>query len=193
MRLLLLIGISSALVLPASASEKMTVSQLEGILAQHAAHLPQTAKMVKPGAPEEIGEISDGDLLQQLDQDDELLPKVAGIELTERLSTLTMYRFVSRRTRATGTRTAGGSLRLIEAASGRTDPSPAAGCSSATEDAPRVAFLRAARVITLAEFHGNANDNSIRRFPDGHEIFPGNSRSSRSSSSWIRTAKDHFP
>ncbi|WP_348262504.1 hypothetical protein P8935_22240 [Telmatobacter sp. DSM 110680] len=96
MRLLLLIGISSALVLPASASEKMTVSQLEGILAQHAAHLPQTAKMVKQGAPEEIGEISDGDLLQQLDQDDELLPKVAGIELTERLSTLTMYRFVGK-------------------------------------------------------------------------------------------------
>ena len=96
MRLLLLIGISAALVLPASASEKMTVRQLEEILAQHAAEPPQITKEVRPGATEEIGEINDGDLLQQLDQDDELLPKVAGIELTERLSTLTMYRFVGK-------------------------------------------------------------------------------------------------
>jgi hypothetical protein len=96
MRMLLLIGISVVLVLPASASEKMTVSQLEQILAQHAAQPTQTAKKVNSGAPEEIGEISDGDLLQQLDQDDELLPKIAGIELTERLNTLTMYRFVGK-------------------------------------------------------------------------------------------------
>ena len=95
MRLLLLIGIVAALVMPANASEKMTVSQLEQIFAQHAAQPAQTAKKVKPGAPEEIGEISDGDLLQQLDQD-ELLPKITGIELTERLSTLTMYRFIGK-------------------------------------------------------------------------------------------------
>jgi len=96
MRRLFLIGILMTLVLPADASERMTVSQLERIFAEHAAQPRQPAKKLDSGASEEIGAISDGDLLQQLDQDDELLPKIAGIELTERLSTLTMYRFVGK-------------------------------------------------------------------------------------------------
>lgn len=96
MRLLLLIGILPSLGLPAIASEKLSVDQLEQILAQHASHLHQPARKQKTTAGEEIGDISDGDLLQQLDQDDELIPQISATELTERLSTLTMYRFVGK-------------------------------------------------------------------------------------------------
>ena len=96
MRRLFLIGIFAALAMSADASEKMTVSQLEQIFAEHAAKPRQAAKKLSSGASEEIAAISDGDLLQQLDQDDEFLPKIAEIELTERLSTLTLYRFVGK-------------------------------------------------------------------------------------------------
>ena len=96
MRGLFLIGILAALVLPVGASEKMTVRQLEQVFAEHAAQPRQAASKLSSGASEEIGTISEGDLLQQLDQDDLLLPRIAGIELTERLSTLTMYRFVGK-------------------------------------------------------------------------------------------------
>ena len=47
-------------------------------------------------ADDAVSGISDGELLQQLDQDDELIPQIAGTELTERLSTLTMYRFIGK-------------------------------------------------------------------------------------------------
>jgi hypothetical protein len=95
-RLLLLIGFLAALGLPANASEKLSVDQLEQILAQHASHLHQPARKQNTTASDEIEDISDGDLLQQLDQDDELIPQISATELTERLSTLTMYRFVGK-------------------------------------------------------------------------------------------------
>jgi hypothetical protein len=110
MRWLVLVGILAALVLPSHCAEgypavglaaeghpveKMTVGQLEQILAQRAARSREPAKK-HATASDEIIDISDGDLLQQLDQDDELIPKIAGIELTERLSTLTMYHLVGK-------------------------------------------------------------------------------------------------
>ena len=96
MRTMFLIGMLAAVVLPARCADKMTVSQLEQILERHAAQDREPAKKHNSGATDEIVDISDGDLLQQLDQDDELIPQIAGMELTERLSTLTMYRFIGK-------------------------------------------------------------------------------------------------
>jgi hypothetical protein len=100
MRWLVLVGILVALVLQDSPAEgppaeKMTVGQLEQILAQRAAQPREPAKK-HAIASDEIIDISDGDLLQQLDQDDELIPRIAGTELTERLSTITMYHLVGK-------------------------------------------------------------------------------------------------
>jgi len=100
MRWLVLVGILAALELPGYpaegyAAEKMTVSQLEQILAQRAAQPREPAKK-HDSASDEIIEISDGDLLQQLDQDAELIPRIAAIELTERLSTVTMYHLIGK-------------------------------------------------------------------------------------------------
>ncbi|MGA7244391.1 MAG: hypothetical protein WBX19_14480 [Terracidiphilus sp.] len=95
-RSLVLVGALAALVLPANAVEKVTVAQLDQVLAQRAAQPHEPAKKHNSGAPDEIIDISDGDLLQQLDQDDELIPRMAGMELTERLSTPTMYRLVGK-------------------------------------------------------------------------------------------------
>jgi len=95
MRWLVLVGILAVLVLPGYAAEKMTVGQLEQILEQRAA-LPREPAKKHAAASDEIIDISDRDLLQELDQDDELIPRIAGIELTERLSTLTMYHLVGK-------------------------------------------------------------------------------------------------
>lgn len=95
-RLPLLVGILAVLVLPANCAEKTTVGQLEQILAMHASRPREPEKKPNPGATDEIVDISDGDLLQQLDKNDELVSQIAGMELTERLSTLTMYRFVGK-------------------------------------------------------------------------------------------------
>ncbi|MGC1422201.1 MAG: hypothetical protein WA815_07605 [Terracidiphilus sp.] len=100
MQWLVLGGILVALVLPGypaegGASEKMTVGQLEQIFVQVASQPRQPTKKRATAAPDEIADISDGDLLQ-LDQDDELAPRIAGIDLTERLSTITMYRLVGK-------------------------------------------------------------------------------------------------
>ncbi|MGA8089849.1 MAG: hypothetical protein WCA10_21440 [Terracidiphilus sp.] len=95
-RLLVLAVVSAVLVLPSYATEKTTVSELEQIIAQHAAQPHEPAKKDNGAAPDEIPDISNGDLLQQLNQDDELLPRLAGIELTERLSTLKMYQLVGK-------------------------------------------------------------------------------------------------
>lgn len=94
MRSLVLVGALAALALPASAVEKATVAQLDQVLAQRSAQPHEPAKKHNSGSSDEIVDISDGDLLQQLDQDDELIPRIARMELTERLSTLTMYRLV---------------------------------------------------------------------------------------------------
>ncbi|MGA8740034.1 MAG: hypothetical protein WB561_02480 [Terracidiphilus sp.] len=96
MRSLVLVGVLAALVLPANAGEKVTVAQLDQVLAQRAAQPREPAKKQNSAAPDEIVDISDGDLLQQLDQDDELIPRIAGMELTERLSTLTLYRLIGK-------------------------------------------------------------------------------------------------
>ena len=96
MRSLVLIGIMAALVLPGNAADKVTVNQLDQMLAQHAAKPHQPKMKQNTASSDEIVDISDGDLLHQLDQDDELIPQIAGMELTERLSTLTMYRLVGK-------------------------------------------------------------------------------------------------
>lgn len=99
-RLLILVvvlaGIMATMVLPSYAAEKMTVSELEQIIAQHAAQPHEPVKKHNPAASDEIPDLLNGDLLQQLDQDDELLPRLAGVELTERLSTLRMYQLVGK-------------------------------------------------------------------------------------------------
>jgi hypothetical protein len=95
MRWLVLVGIFVALAKPGHAAEKMTLAQLEQMVAQHTARPHEPAKRTN-GASDEISDISDGDLLQQLDQDDELVPRIAETELTERLSTLTMYHLVGK-------------------------------------------------------------------------------------------------
>jgi hypothetical protein len=95
MRWLVLVGILVALVAPGYAAEKMTVGQFEQVIAQHASQPREPAKK-KTAAADEIADISDGDLLQQLDLDDELVSRIAGIELTERLNTLTMYHLVGK-------------------------------------------------------------------------------------------------
>ena len=96
MRWLVLVGMLAALVTPGYAAEKMTVSQLERVFAQRAAQPHEATKKHETIVSDEIVDISDGDLLQQLDRDDELIPRIAGIELTERLSTLTMYRLIGK-------------------------------------------------------------------------------------------------
>jgi hypothetical protein len=95
-RLLSLVGILAVLVSPANSADKTTVNQLEQILAQHASRPHEPDKKHDAGAAGEIVDITDGDLLQQLDQNDELISQITGMELTERLSTVTMYRFVGK-------------------------------------------------------------------------------------------------
>lgn len=98
MRLLLLIGIVVGLVSPGNAADKMTVAQLEQMVAQHAMQsTSEKPKKQTSHAPDEIAiDLSDGDLLHQLDQDDELIPQIQGAELTDRLSTLTLYRLIGK-------------------------------------------------------------------------------------------------
>jgi hypothetical protein len=106
MRWLILVGILVALVLPGNPAEgyaadghpaeKMTVSQLEQLFAQRAAQPHEPTKKHETTSSDEIVDISDGDLLQQLDQDDELIPRISAIELTERLSTITMYHLIGK-------------------------------------------------------------------------------------------------
>lgn len=97
MRSLVLIGVLAALVLPGNAAEKMTVGQLEQLIAQHLAQPRETPKKPNPLAPDEIAvDPNTSDLLHQLDEDDELVPQIEKIQLTERMSTLTLYRLVGK-------------------------------------------------------------------------------------------------
>ncbi len=91
-----LAAVMATVVLPSYAAEKVTVSELEQIIAQHVAQPHEPEKKRNPAAPDEIPDLLNKDLLQQLDQDDELLPRLAGVELTERLSTLKMYQLVGK-------------------------------------------------------------------------------------------------
>jgi hypothetical protein len=90
LRFLVFIGIVAGLALPANAVEKMTVVQVEQILADHAAkaHAPKP----QPSSSDEVAEIPDSDLLPNAD--DSVLSRLAEIQLTERMSTLTLYRLV---------------------------------------------------------------------------------------------------
>ena len=94
MRFLFFMGILASIALPANATEKMTVAQLEQIISQAESN-PREAKH-DTRSSDEVSEISDGDLLPQLGLDDALLPKLADIELTERMNTLTLYRLVGK-------------------------------------------------------------------------------------------------
>lgn len=92
MRSLVIIGILTLMSWPALAAEKITIAQLEQILAKHA--VEQHPAKHDSASSEEVAAIDDSDLLQQLDDDDELVPQIAGVELSERLSTTTMFRLI---------------------------------------------------------------------------------------------------
>ncbi len=97
MRSLLIFGLMAALVSPCDAADKMTVSQLEQLIAQRVVQGHPAPKKQATQAPDEIQvDVSDGQLLHQLDQDDELVPQLQATELTERLSILTLYRLVGK-------------------------------------------------------------------------------------------------
>jgi len=89
-RFLIWIGILAGLASPAFAAEKGTVAQVEQILADHAAR--SLAAQRQPKSPGEVEEIADSDLLPRVD--DSVLSRLSGIELTDRMSTLTLYRLV---------------------------------------------------------------------------------------------------
>ncbi len=76
--------------MPANAVEKATVAQVEQILADQAARLHSAQQ--QPKAPDEIAIIPGSNLLP--DVDDSVLSRLADVELTERMSTLTLYRLV---------------------------------------------------------------------------------------------------
>lgn len=84
------IGILTVLASPAIAAEKATVAQVEQIFADHAAK-SQVVKQEKK-SPSEVEEIADSDLLPRVD--DAIVSRLSGIELTDRMSTLTLYRLV---------------------------------------------------------------------------------------------------
>jgi hypothetical protein len=90
LRLLVLIGILAGLASPASAVEKATVAQVEQILAAHA--LKAQAAKSHSESPGEVAEIADSDLLPGVD--DSVLSRLGALELTDRLSTLTLYRLI---------------------------------------------------------------------------------------------------
>lgn len=82
------VGLVASLALPASAVEKATVAQVEQILAENAAKTAPPKPQTK--SSEEIAPITD--LLPGVE--DSALSRLVEIELTERMSTLTLYRLV---------------------------------------------------------------------------------------------------
>ena len=90
LRFLVFIGILAGLALSANAAEKMTVVQVEQILAKHALKSHQAKHQLN--SPDEVAEIAESDLLPMAD--DGVLSRLAEVELTERMSTLTLYRLV---------------------------------------------------------------------------------------------------
>lgn len=92
MRLLLSIGMVAAFAMAPSATEKVTVTQLENLVAQASTNTPQSKRQTQ--SADEVSEITDSDLL--LDSDDSLVRRLANIELTERMSTPTLYLFVGK-------------------------------------------------------------------------------------------------
>lgn len=90
MRMLVLLGIIAAVCFSARAAELTTVERLEQKLAAHqAAHVSRSDSASKSKADE------DAELLRRLDQDDELVPQIVGMELSDRLTRATLERFIS--------------------------------------------------------------------------------------------------
>jgi hypothetical protein len=90
LRFLVLIGILAGLAPPAFAVEKATVAQVEQILADHALKAqPEKQQAQSPG---EVAEIADSEILPTVD--DSVLSRLSEIELTDRMTTLTLYRLV---------------------------------------------------------------------------------------------------
>lgn len=92
MRLLVIIATVAALTVPVRAAERITVDQLEQMIARHAVQ-PQPVKH-DANSPGEIPDLKDSDLLQQTGDDETLAPQIAGLELSQRLSTTTMFRLI---------------------------------------------------------------------------------------------------
>jgi hypothetical protein len=90
LRFLVFLGILAGLASPANAAEKMTVAQVEQILAEQV--LKSHGVKPQPTSQDEVAEIADSDLLPMVD--DGVLSRLADVELTERMSTLTLYRLV---------------------------------------------------------------------------------------------------
>jgi hypothetical protein len=90
LRFLMLIGIFAGLAMPANAVEKATVAQVEQILAEHANKLAAVAP--QPRSTDEAPLLNDAGLPSGVD--DSVISRLAEIELTERMSTLTLYRLV---------------------------------------------------------------------------------------------------
>lgn len=96
MRSLVLILVLAALVSSGRAADKMTVAQLEEVIARHAAQPLQISRKPNSLAPDEIAvDPKESDLLHQSEQDD-LVPQIERIELIERMSTLSLYRLVGK-------------------------------------------------------------------------------------------------
>lgn len=97
MRSLVLIGILAVLTPAGSAAEKLTVAQLEQVVAEFASKPHDAPKAQKKLAPDEISiDLSDGQVLDELDQQEALLRRIESIELADRMSTLTLYRLVGK-------------------------------------------------------------------------------------------------
>lgn len=87
-----LIGLLLTSALPAAAVEKITVAQLEQIIAANV--VSQHAAVQNPQSPDEIAQIPDSDLLA--DDDGRVVSRLADIELKERLSTLSLYQLAGK-------------------------------------------------------------------------------------------------
>lgn len=97
MRWLLLIGVLASLIAAGNAAEKMTLAQLEQLIAQHSVKSQEAPKRQHARGSDEIAvDLNDDNLLHQLDQDDDLISDLDRVELTERMSTLTLYRLVGK-------------------------------------------------------------------------------------------------
>lgn len=89
LRFLVFIGMFAGLALPVNAANKLTVAQVEQILAANSSK-PTVANQ-QDTSDDQIPIIAGSDLLPN---DDRVLSQLAEVELTQRMSTLTLYRLV---------------------------------------------------------------------------------------------------
>jgi hypothetical protein len=88
MQKLILLGFFAAILLPAAAAQRVTVKELEQKLATPVA-------VHGPGTLQDSQISAETDLLQQLGQDSVIAPQIESLELTERLTRVTLKRFVA--------------------------------------------------------------------------------------------------